>query len=391
MRSNAKRGFGLLLALSLVGLVGVLCWQNLERVSRQVDLPLRGEASYNPLYGLKRALEQAGLQVSARADLSLSTLNLGRRDTLVLDGHIQRLSANDTKRLLAWVRAGGHLMITLPRAVARQDGDFDESEADEWVLSGSPSILLDALAVRVLPSAECAELSMGKPASTKRWCPRTRFLPLARAKIAWQWAGGDSEQGFVLGRGDYGDGSVTLASSFKLLASKKLREPDNQLLARQLFAPVLERGNAVHLIYGHSIAPIYVLLVRLGWPILLPLGLALVLMAFARSARLGPQLAYQVLNRRALVEHVQAAGEFAFRRLRAAALHQALRQHVMDKLQAQHPQLAGLDAPALVLALNQLFPLGEAVLRHALFPEALQRSQAFILAVRTLLALRNHP
>ena len=79
-----------------------------KRVSKEIELPLRGAASYNPLYALQKTLEQTGLKVQSHADFRLDLLKLQPHDTLLVEGHIQQLSEADAQKLLAWVRDGGH-------------------------------------------------------------------------------------------------------------------------------------------------------------------------------------------------------------------------------------------------------------------------------------------
>ena len=48
--------------LGAVFIAALTAWwlHTYKRVSNEIDLPLRGAASYNPLYALQKALENAG-------------------------------------------------------------------------------------------------------------------------------------------------------------------------------------------------------------------------------------------------------------------------------------------------------------------------------------------
>ena len=386
-----------------------------KRVSEEVDLPLRGAASYNPLYALQKTLESAGLNVQSHADLRLDLLKLAPHDTLLVEGHIQQLSEADAQKLLTWVHDGGHLMTSLPVAesleATDEDGadsdensepdtddsndsddsdDAQDSSAAEFVSPGRNNALLRTLKIEVRTSPTCVRLIISTPKAEHRWCPKSRFNVGKGTPLDWHWAWGDTAAGYVMAHAEYGAGSVTLASSFKLLSSRSLKREENQVLARQLFVAAVARKQAVHIIYGHAVPPFYVLLLRLAWPILLPLVLALLLWAYARAGRFGPLRVFAYAPRRALTEHIAAAGEFAYRRGRFGVLHQAMRDAALSKLFRKHPQLRDFKDAELVQAIAEICALPQAQVHSALFPSALQRVDAFTAAISTLIVLRNH-
>ncbi len=384
-----------------------------KRVSNEIDLPLRGAASYNPLYALQKALENAGLKVQSHADLRLDLLNLAPHDTLLIEGHLQQLSEADAQKILAWVRDGGHLMTSLPVAETFAVSDDFDADADknsgaddsddsdsadeannisdsEFVMPGRNSVVLRTLKIGVRKNPACVRLIIATPKTERRWCPKSRFNVGKGTPLDWHWAWGDAAAGYVMAQAEYGAGTVTLASSFKLLSSKSLKRVENQVLARQLFVAVVARNQAVHIIYGHAVPPFYVLLLRLAWPILLPLALALLLWAYARAGRFGPLRAFVQAPRRALSEHIGAAGEFAYRRGRFDVLYQATRDAALNKLIRKHPQLRDLTGADLAHAVAEICALPQVTVHSALFPNTLERVDAFTAAISTLIVLRNH-
>ena len=412
-----KPAFWWLIGALFIGAITAWWLHTYKRVGEEVDLPLRGAASYNPLYALQKALESAGLEAQSHADLRLDLLKLGPHDTLLIEGHLQQLSEADAQKLLTWVHDGGHLMTSLPVAETlavsdEYDADSDEdSESDsdskysydsddsdeaesasdaEFIMPGRNSAVLRTLKIQVRISPACVRLIVAAPKEEHSWCPKSRFIVAKGTPLDWHWAWGDTEAGFVMGHAEYGAGSVTLASSFKLLSSKSLKRAENQVLARQLFVATVARNQAVHIIYGHAVPPFYVLLLRLAWPILLPLALALLLWAYARAGRFGPLREFALKPRRALSEHIGAAGEFAYRRGRFGVLHQAMRDAALSKLYRKHPQLRDFKDGELVRAIAEICALPQAQVHSALFPSALQRVDTFTAAISTLIVLRNH-
>ncbi len=410
-----KPVFWWLIGAFFIGALTAWWLHTYKRVSKEIALPLRGAASYNPLYALQKTLEEAGLKVQSHADLRLDLLKLQAHDTLLVEGHIQQLSVGDAQKLLTWVHQGGHLLTSLPAAEglafsdafdsdSEENSDSDDSDDSddsedsqdaevpqtEFVSPGRNNAVLRTLKIQVQESPACVRLMIAAPKAEHSWCPKSRFVVAKGTPLDWQWAWGDTHAGYVMAHAEYGAGTVTLASSFKLLSSKSLKRAENQVLARQLFVAVVARNQAVHIIYGHAVPPFYLLLLRLTWPILLPLALALLLWAYARAGRFGPLRAFAYRPRRALSEHIAAAGEFAYRRGRFGLLHQALREAALAKLFRKHPQLRDLEGGELSQAIAEICQLPQATVHGALFPTALERVDAFTAAISTLIVLRNH-
>ncbi|HZF97017.1 MAG TPA: DUF4350 domain-containing protein, partial [Pseudoxanthomonas sp.] len=85
-------------ALAAVGVAWFL--RTHQRVEKQVLLPPRGEASYNPLYALKKTLQADGLQVRSRQRLDLAARDLRPGDTLLILDDPRNLTPMQSQRLL---------------------------------------------------------------------------------------------------------------------------------------------------------------------------------------------------------------------------------------------------------------------------------------------------
>jgi hypothetical protein len=163
----------------------------------------------------------------------------------------------------------------------------------------------------------------------------------------------------------YGEGEVLVLSELDAFTNRRLsplgttadveadaeqqqrRDAQTRLMAQLAGAWV--DGEAVWIL-SHRGGSLAALLWREGWPVML--GLALALLAWLRwaSHRLGPTVPAPAAHRRALMEHIDAAGQFAFRNDHGASLHAALREAVLERL-AQRHALARLDEAALARAL----------------------------------------
>jgi hypothetical protein len=166
-----------------------------------------------------------------------------------------------------------------------------------------------------------------------------------------------------------GDGEVLLLSTLDPLQNAALAEPENASLAAALMAPALN-GDAVWMVVYRG-GSLTALLWREGWPALLGLGLALMAWLAWRTQRIGPLIPSPAGHRRALTEHIDAAGQYAFRNDHGRALHAATRAAVIERLSRRHA-MAGLDEAALAQALadRSSLPLSEVREALALPPRA---------------------
>lgn len=366
----------LLTLIFAVPLAALIAWwlHEFEYVSIEVDQPLRGEARYNPLYALKKTLQAQSIEVAVGGDAGFDVDALAVGDALVLTSDVRLIDQYRTDQLFDWIESGGHLIFELPPV------DDDASVP-----------MVEALGIHVTAHASC----LGWPAAGSKpekknpiSCFSTRFHPDEEDYLddfIWHW--GNAEDGYLMGRQLIGDGSVFVASDLDFLDNRSLDDPGIAALAWQILAPALGHGKA-HLVYASDVPPLHVLLVRRGWPILLPLVLALFGWLWLRSQRFGPLLPLAAPDRRALLEHVQAAGEFAFHRGRALAMYAAVHRMFIARLRRRDPALAALEGEALVQALAERTQLAAASIRQALQPVDLARPDQFLATIKTLMQLR---
>lgn len=386
----------------LLGLIVVWFLTAYQRVEREIDLPPRGEARYNPLLALKKTLQARGLEASSRGDLNLAAMALRPGDTVLLDIDVRNLTDAQSGTLMSWVESGGRLLLRLP-------------EGDE----GRPGTLLETLGLSVSSEFGClnwSEAAVGDPGAAQNpktadaaeavkaenrnkaskgeadpgagmFCSHFRFRTEAEYESDFDWLWGNSDTGFLFGRHPWGEGDVLIAAEFDFLHNDELKHVGNAVLTWQLLGPSLGAGR-VFLIYAADTPPWYVLFVKQGWYVLLPLLLALLAWLWARSQRFGPLLPLAPPHRRALLSHVQAAGEFAFVRGRGAALHAAVLRAFRLRLRRRDPVAAALSPDVLAQTLSERHSIAAARIRHALQPQELARPEQFVAAIRTLMQLR---
>jgi hypothetical protein len=108
-----------------------------------------------------------------------------------------------------------------------------------------------------------------------------------------------------------------------------------------------------------------------------------------RAERLGPQLPPPPMDRRSLLEHVQASGEHLYRYGRRATLYAAVHEAFMRRLRQRDPYAAALDGPAQVEAIARRTGLSKDEVEAALrYPRSGDRKD-FVQRIARLLQLRR--
>ncbi|MCU0754106.1 MAG: DUF4350 domain-containing protein [Xanthomonadales bacterium] len=379
-----------------------------ERVEESVTLPPRGEARYNPFFALKESLKSRGITV--RSGATLLPERLGTGDVLLLGMDVRGLSSGKSQALIDFVENGGHLLFVVPEDSERL-GTLPEHYG---LVAGTPAYA-------------CTGWSADPDAGIRagRWCSSHRFdldrTPVDtrpagerlehRAQRILQGLAEDPDTGDAADHADaaaadadvsdaaiddheadtpaarelrlylphdvdgalalsflQGEGSVTALVGIDPFTSHGLRYPGNAELVWQLLGPLIGDGSTVELIYGSDIRPWYVLLYYEGWPVWLPLLLALLAWLWWRAQRFGPLLPALPPPRRALLDHVRASGDFLYRQDQSQVLLEALRRRFRQALERRDPALAALSPRELIPTLAAREGIDTEALRDVLLP-----------------------
>ncbi|GAB3066263.1 DUF4350 domain-containing protein [Stenotrophomonas tumulicola] len=389
-------GLALLVAVPLV----VVFLRTHERVTQREVLPPQGEASYNPLYVLGLALHADGLQARSRARLDMAAMAPAPGDTLVLLQDSGELPPAQVDALLAWTARGGHLLLRTPPPVKGEDDDEPEP------------LLLQRLGVdsRGFPTA-CQRFHVEDDPSHVEFCGGRRFDldDAAYEQVQREWGG---EEGLVFARLHHGQGVVDVLADMEFMKGqpeshtflpralrpkRDVAEPRDGLhdrahrdLTRYLLQPNYGKGT-VWLVYASRPPSLWARIIFEGWPLWVPLLLALLGGLWARSQRFGSVLPSSPAERRSLLEHVRASGELLLRQRQGPRLHAAMRALFLRRLQARAPTAAALEGAAQEQAIADLlqWPPGRVQTALATPPAndsaALKERIALLLQMRSLL------
>lgn len=330
-----------LILLVLLSMGGVLLWlsQHLVQRNEEVYTGYDEAAQGNPFYLADRLLTRLGRTVHSVRRLDELPQPLEATATLLIAIPSYALSAADSQRLLDWVQAGGHLLISVQHP-------YEPGQGRDH--------LLNPLEIR----SHRAEKSVTNPVSVKldEASPslQIRFRSDLRLNDAF-W------QSF-----HWGKGRVTLLSDLDLFTNHRLTEYDHADFLWALLQPG-DPGGEIWLQYRTLTPSLAQLLWQYAWMPLVGLILTLLAALWSYSRRLGPLLVPRSGEQRRLAEHLRACSRFLWRQGAGPMLLQAARHYALRQIQRRQPGAS----PDIALLTHSDQPLHERDLMQTL--QTLQR------------------
>lgn len=428
---------GLPIVLVVLGVLsGVLFFVLFEAVDEEREASPTGEAAGNSYFTAQLMLEGLGLEAQSR--YGLGELPPTNHVVLVLTpDNAQRVPL--VSRLFAWVAAGGHLVVVPTEEQSDWDGLLelvageatedtgragDETTTDP-VLSGegakdtghdgpgapadqSPEdALLAAFGIELTNRWEGSDplpVAVEPPGNTP-----VRQLKLHQAPLGVQWTGiedltepsdlqiwpahGKTLQRtvYAVAERDVGRGWVSVVADRTIFDNDSLADADHAVFLSDLVTARRVPTGALLVLTGD--APSIVGLVwRSAWPAVVALGACLAAWARRASQRFGPLVPSMTGERRSLMEHIDATGQFLWRQHAEATLLDSARRRLRRRLLRRHPDLAETEGEAYIKAVAERVGVLPGVAEAALAASPpLGDRRRFLVALRAIQALWSHP
>ncbi len=394
-RRSASRRASLVALVAALASLAALFFLTCEK--REIELPrgYQGEAARNPYLAAQRLLERMGTPVRAFPDLASMTELPPANALLILPTPRRTLGQARADELLGWVERGGHLLVVTwqlfddpdrspdllldplgvrqymnePEGDAPDDPGEDDDEAPEPDDRESESPVTQASAVdeeteEPEPEVALADFPDRETRLRVEFDPDFRLELDERAKARWAFEIGDAN-GVHLVMLRQRKGLVTALTDDYFLTQPTILDWDHAELVYRL-AHFDGVARPVWIVYGDSYPGALALIWRNGWMVIASAALALSLWLWSVSRRFGPLAPDPARPRRALMEHVRAAGRFQWRRGASAALVEATREALLARVRERHPSFAGLTPAEQAERLAQLSGLPRERVAHAL-------------------------
>lgn len=404
---------GVLLIAGLAGLFFVL----FERVEEEEDVGYRGAARLNRFLAAEWMFNRLGVTATSTFD---GWELPGPQDTLVLLNPQRVMSEEQGTEVLDWVAAGGNLVAVLPdapsldpltvefgidstdlyaaveeeeEAEAQAEEAEEEAEEEPAAEDGAPSqggpsggMLADVVGEMV--EVPLQDTDAGKP--FRVWADSFRRMvppesgPADRPEVQ---AGNDN--GTYLLRYAYENGQVTFLSDARFLTNGLLKELDHGPFAWALVQGRNGPPETILLVVRDEVPSLFALIGRHAWMVVV--SGAFLIFAWLRFAgsRLGPVLPDPPRDRRSLLEHVEATGDFLWRSGHAEELVQSTRQALLRRVEVRQPTWAKLPARELVTRLAAASGLAAPAVQQALHTPVQDDPAAFASTIQTLETLRR--
>ena len=374
------------LALALLIGAGVWWFKNFERVPEKTYIGLQGKARDDPYLAAKQLLQASGIQVtetSAAASAAAKFEQLPAKGTLLL-GDRRHLLMNPARveRLLAWVAAGGHLLVE-----AEFPGRPDPLLTALGLTRGD--LLRPARAATPAPGARPAprgDKNAAPPPALERALPQSTALttvalpdqarPLTVEFGAYQslgdprglaqWRAADAT-GLRLVSMARGAGRVTAVSNLDWMTFRGTagdhghaqpahigRHDNAELLVRLVQQNPAHAASPLRLVWGDDQVSLWSWLSEHAWMAMAAAALLLALWLWRVVPRFGPLKADAPPADQRLIGHVEASGRFYWKHLTPAAIYLILRGAFMQRLAERRPGLAEQAAVARNAELAQL-------------------------------------
>ncbi len=385
-----SKWIGITVLVLLAGLVGWgVYWflSNYERQYREVRVGVSPEARRNPFLAAERFLRQLGLDAESVAGREYLLRPPAETGVLLVNRLSPDLSPDHEEALLAWMEGGGHLIVT-----AHREWDEDGERA------GNP--LLERYGVRLriqLPSEEPEASQEGEDGKdsedSKDECepcdPLTVAFPGHRdgVRVAFQngrwleettdladWAV-EREDGAHLLQFRIGQGRLTVLSDHQYLVNDHIGEQDHALF----LALLTEGERRVWLLYSSRMPSLFTLLWRAAPYLMLSVLVLAGLWLWSQTLRTGPLLRRETRVRRNLLEHLDAAANYAWQTDRAGGMFQTSQKVLEQGWRRRHPGLDRLEQTQRCEKIAELAGIAGPAVEAALYGRV-EKEQAFIRA-----------
>jgi hypothetical protein len=366
-----------------------------EQVTERVYVGFKGEAARNHHLAAERFLQRAGHKVNhLRGQAQFEQV---RSNAVLLWSRAP--SDGERKRLLEWVKGGGHLIVDTPQnqeALLKEIGvehywpgaDEEEEEAEQTqpdAAAAQAQANAEAQADNPQrPDAESAADETGKP----RTCPPGRFtcpepvlvsagkeefslemelearLRATNARAPLRSAQDDA--GDVLLEYPLGRGRMTVLANDRHFLNDRIGEHDHAAWLRYVIA--VPNGAAKPEVWFANVplsASLSQWLRQHAWPALLAAAIAIALGLWRAVTRFGPLLPGEAPGRLSFRDHLVACGRFHWRHAAADHLLQSVEHEAQrgdagataaagQKAAPRHYGGRALEAPAFVQSVRGL-------------------------------------
>lgn len=288
-----------LIALGFIGF-----FKSCDKVYYERNMGFSDEARRNPFLAAEKFLKKVSVDFETRHDFSLFDDGIGEFDTIFINGSRIGMSKARRESMQQWVNKGGHLVLLA-------------TEFYEYEFNSSRDKFLDELGLRFYDSSDDYNDYSDEESLTQLKFDGFEDVTTARFHSYGYIEDTSGEASFV-GGNEYadqfiqyqsGEGLVTILVDFSLWHNYRIEQNDHAMLLTQLIGS----SPKAWLVYNRVQPSLLALLWRHAPLVFISALLILVLVLVGKLWRKGPAIQDQAPVQREIMQHIAAAGEFAYR------------------------------------------------------------------------------
>jgi len=388
---------------------------NYEYKEETIHTGLKGEARKNPFYASRLFLKRMGIPTETQT--SVQGLNsLPDTDTvIVITTPRTTLSPERTDKLIDWVKSGGHL-ITLATRNWKYNGkvdDDDEFEEEEESDQVSPDPLQRYMGIRTssrIHRNRDPKMDEDEFEESEEYADKTSTIKLKNNNktlvlnysyyrpILVDTEHKEATEEVKLGihnfiiRQKIGSGMVTLVSDLAFLMNEEIEDEDHAEILWQLIHGLhkpINQPKQVWLIHNDKMPPLWEIIWRNFWALILSLSLLLLFWLVKQSQRFGPMIPKQEENRRSLNEHINSSGYFYWKNDKKQKLVDSSRKALTLRLSRVHPGWEQRTQDEQIKLLAEQLSIKPEVVQRLLYTPNIEQADEFTQLIKQLEEIRT--
>ncbi|PWQ98178.1 DUF4350 domain-containing protein [Leucothrix pacifica] len=360
---NTQLRQGLIAAAVAVG-IGLVLWAislNFEYKEEKDWRPLTGEARQNPLYASRLFLKGMGIPTETLESLQ-SLSSLPDTDTVIVidtSRYTQRQQQFD--EIITWVESGGHL---ISRGVSdweffdpeRAEDAFEESDNGSKISSDPLQRYLKVHTGESIPfkQKDYTEIQLtdaGKTLKVGSDYFQSLLLDSDNEQIGLTQIKINNENFIIQQKA--GQGLITLVSDLSFIENYSIDDYDHaELFWYLVHANTSSPIKAVWLIHSDEMPNLFKIIWQHFWALCIMLAVLFAAWVLRVSRRFGPMIPKDDEDRRNLMEHIDASGNYYWQLKQQSMLVNSTRAAVQQRLIQRIPgwQAMNNDQQAMLLA-----------------------------------------
>lgn len=382
LRVGTLRQSTIVLLLILAGvLFSAWFFSSHDKVAREQYVGYSGEARFNEFFAAEKLLVELGLEADSRSDLTPSEWLPPYEDTIVVHVAEPLAVGDNLSLLLSWVSSGGHLVLLPPR----RESEFADSLLAYFGFS------LEEVGIDIEDESD-----IEGDDDTAEQEDYDYFLALSSTfyRINASDEGALSatvsdEKGNVLARRSWEDGFVTVVASPWYFSNGEISGSDHARLLLDVVAGYVTPGKT-WFIYNSAFPSLWEVIWTTAPFVVIGLAACLLLWLWSRAPTFGPAEAPESMARRSILEHVRAAGHFAWRHHNAAELVASSTAAIMHEAEFRHPGISRLAVDAQARQIAKMTGLDVESVFDALHNQDHTSHREFTRLMKTLQRIRKN-